>query len=531
MEAVHWWLARSAGQAATPGGRRCSASALLYLDWEMMTYWAIVGLSHALLYYRESRDRELRAAQLETRLVEAQLKTLQQQLHPHFLFNTLHAISALMHRDVEAADRMLMQLSDLLRITLEHLGQQEVTLDAELDFLSKYLEIEQTRFADRLVVRFDIQPETLDALRARACCCSRWSRTPSSTAWRGKSGPGHIDITARRDGDKLRLEVRDDGVGLSEDALTALQKGIGVSTTRARLQHLFGADYRFEFHRLPQGLAVIVACRGGRPAAQRRRPTDAADASRQPDRRASMVRRPAAAMAAASQRPEDPVMKKIKVLVVDDEPLARERLTSLLSQEPDIEVVGQARDGEEAVTAIHDDAPDLVFLDVQMPQMNGFEVIEAVGTDKMPLVIFVTAYDQHALKAFQVRALDYLLKPFDRERFTDALQRARKQIERDETGDLGRRLLALVKDLRRDQPRSDRLVVKSGGRLFFLRTDEIDWIEAAGNYVRLHVGPTSHLLRETMNAIEGAARSRRSSSASTGRASSTWSGSRKCSPG
>jgi two-component system, LytTR family, response regulator len=196
-------------------------------------------------------------------------------------------------------------------------------------------------------------------------------------------------------------------------------------------------------------------------------------------------------------------MKKIKVLVVDDEPLARERLTTLLSQEPDVELVGPARDGEEAITAIHDDSPDLVFLDVQMPQMNGFDVIEAVGSDKMPLVIFVTAYDQHALKAFQVRALDYLLKPFDRERFTDALQRARKQLERDETGDLGRRLLALVKDLRRDQPRSDRLVVKSGGRLFFLRTDEIDWVEAAGNYVRLHVGPASHLLRETMNAIEG----------------------------
>jgi two-component system LytT family response regulator len=196
-------------------------------------------------------------------------------------------------------------------------------------------------------------------------------------------------------------------------------------------------------------------------------------------------------------------MKKIRVLIADDEPLARERLTSLLASEPDVDLVAQATDGEEAATAIHDHSPDLVFLDVQMPQMDGFEVIETVGTDKMPLVIFVTAYDQHALKAFQVRALDYLLKPFDRERFRDALQRARKQLERDETGDLGRRLLALVKDLRRDQPRAERLVVKSGGRLFFLRTDEIDWVEAAGNYVRLHVGPSSHLLRETMNAIEG----------------------------
>jgi two-component system LytT family response regulator len=196
-------------------------------------------------------------------------------------------------------------------------------------------------------------------------------------------------------------------------------------------------------------------------------------------------------------------MKKIRTLVVDDEPLARERLMGLLAGEPDIETIGQCRDGEEAVRAIIEHSPDLVFLDVQMPAMNGFEVIDAVGSERMPLVIFVTAYDQHALKAFQVRALDYVLKPFDRERFQDALQRARAHIQRDETGDLGRRLLALVKDLRRDQPKTDRLVVKSGGRLFFLRTDEIDWIEAAGNYVRLHVGNTSHLLRETMNAIEG----------------------------
>jgi two-component system, LytTR family, response regulator len=196
-------------------------------------------------------------------------------------------------------------------------------------------------------------------------------------------------------------------------------------------------------------------------------------------------------------------MKKIRTLIVDDEPLARERLATLLHAEADVEVLGQCRDGEEAVTAIYDHAPDLVFMDVQMPQMNGFDVIEAVGTDKMPLVIFVTAYDQHALKAFQVRALDYLLKPFDRERFTEALNRARRQLERNETGDIGRRLLALVKDLKRDQPRAERLVVKSGGRLSFLRADEIDWVEAAGNYVRLHVGTTSYLLRETMNAIEG----------------------------
>jgi two-component system, LytTR family, sensor kinase len=223
-----------------------------------VTYGAIVGLSHAVLYYRESRDRALAAANLETRLVEAQLKALQHQLHPHFLFNTLHAISTLMHRDVEAADRTLMRLSDLLRITLENTGQQEITLKVELEFLSKYLQIEQTRFADRLVARFDVHAETLDAFVPNFIL-QPLVENAIKHGFARKAGPGHIDISARRDGDKLLMEVRDDGMGLSEDALTALQKGIGVSTTRARLQHLFGADYRFEFHRQPAGLAVVIA--------------------------------------------------------------------------------------------------------------------------------------------------------------------------------------------------------------------------------------------------------------------------------
>jgi two-component system LytT family sensor kinase len=257
MEGVRWWLLRSEGRYVD-WWVQVRRSALQNFDWEMMTYWAIVGLSHAVLYYRESRERALRAAQLETKLVEAQLQRLQQQLHPHFLFNTLHAISTLMHRDVEAADQTLMRLSDLLRLTLDNLGQQEITLKAELDFLAKYLQIEQTRFNDRLEVRFDVQPEALDTLVPNMLLQPLVENAIKHGIAR-KAGPGHIDISARREGDKLRMEVRDDGVGLTEDALVALQKGIGVSTTRARLQHLFGADYRFEFHRLPEGLAVVVA--------------------------------------------------------------------------------------------------------------------------------------------------------------------------------------------------------------------------------------------------------------------------------
>ena len=197
-------------------------------------------------------------------------------------------------------------------------------------------------------------------------------------------------------------------------------------------------------------------------------------------------------------------MNKIRALVVDDEPMARDRVLSLLQQEEDVEVVGECGDGTQAVAAIQHQSPDLVFLDVQMPGHNGFEVIQAVGAERMPTVIFVTAYDEYALKAFEVHALDYLLKPFGRDRFQRTLQHARASLERRRAGDLGRRLLALVNDIKTEPgpPRLDRLVVKSGGRVFFLRTDEIDWIEAAGNYVRLHLGEESHLFRETMNRME-----------------------------
>ena len=192
----------------------------------------------------------------------------------------------------------------------------------------------------------------------------------------------------------------------------------------------------------------------------------------------------------------------VRVLIVDDEPLARERLRMLLLDEQGIDLVGEAGDAASAAEAIAALSPHLVFLDVQMPGATGFDVISAVGADKMPMVIFVTAYDRYALRAFEVHALDYLLKPFDRERFRHALGRARRQLASRSSGDLERRLLAIVNDLKPSHARVDRFVVKSGGRVFFVRSDEIDWIEAAGNYVKLHVGNDTHLFRETMNAIE-----------------------------
>lgn len=195
-------------------------------------------------------------------------------------------------------------------------------------------------------------------------------------------------------------------------------------------------------------------------------------------------------------------MSKIRTIVVDDEPVARERIVSLLAQEPDIEVVGECADGQQAISAIQAQQPDLVFLDVQMPACDGFGVIERVGAERMPPVVFVTAYDEYALRAFEVHAVDYLLKPFGRDRFQQTLQHVREYLDRRRAGDLGKRLLALVHDLKPAPQKLDRLVIKSGGRVFFLRIDDIDWIEAAGNYVRLHLADDAHLFRETMNNME-----------------------------
>ena len=193
---------------------------------------------------------------------------------------------------------------------------------------------------------------------------------------------------------------------------------------------------------------------------------------------------------------------KIQTLIVDDEPLARERIRTLLADEHDVEIIGEGANGRDAVTSIQNRKPDLLFLDVQMPELDGFGVLDQITVAKMPVVIFVTAYDQYALRAFEVHALDYLLKPFDRERFQKALQRARLQIQQAKNGEVNARVLALLEDLRAERKWLDRLVIKSGGRVFFLKVEEIDWIEAAGNYVRLHVEREVHLLRETIKNLE-----------------------------
>ena len=201
---------------------------------------------------------------------------------------------------------------------------------------------------------------------------------------------------------------------------------------------------------------------------------------------------------------------KIKTLIVDDEPLARRNLRLLLAKDPQIEILDECRNGSEAVKAINAQSPDLIFLDIQMPEMDGFDVLAQVGPDHIQAIIFVTAFDQYALKAFDVHALDYLLKPFDDERFAHALARAKSQIEAREINRLSKRLLALLeeRESERNAPAQGkgyltRVMIKAAGRVVLLRVDEIDFIEADGNYAKLHVGKKAHLLREKMNDLEG----------------------------
>jgi two-component system LytT family response regulator len=201
----------------------------------------------------------------------------------------------------------------------------------------------------------------------------------------------------------------------------------------------------------------------------------------------------------------------ISVLIVDDEAMARKRIRRLLSEEPAVTLDGECRNGREALEAIAEYRPDLVFLDVQMPELDGFGVLRALEPELIPTVIFVTAYDAYAVHAFEVHALDYLLKPFDAQRFRDAFQRARAYIERQRATPGDHRVLALLEQLVADRgagpARSpghylERFVAKVDGRMFPVRTDTVDWIESAGNYVRLHVGQGVHTVRDTMSALE-----------------------------
>jgi signal transduction histidine kinase len=220
------------------------------LHGNLLTYWILVAGTQGYLYYHRYREGELRSAQLATQLAQAQLQALRMQLHPHFLFNTLNSIATLIHKDPDAADTMTARLSDLLRLTLENVGVQEVPLAQELEFLERYLEIERTRFSDRLKVQIEVAPDTLDASTPYLILqplVENAIRHGIAT----RSSPGTVIVRATRDGGMLVLQVKDDGPGIQSPATS--KNGIGISSTRERLEKLYGAAHRFELSNAAEG--------------------------------------------------------------------------------------------------------------------------------------------------------------------------------------------------------------------------------------------------------------------------------------
>ncbi|QSQ28549.1 histidine kinase [Pyxidicoccus parkwayensis] len=247
-----------------PGGWPAAWTYFTYMlskttDFDLLMYLSMVGLDAALRYSRQVREEAVRASQLEAQLAQAQLQLLRSQLRPHFLFNTLHAISALMHSDVDAADRMVGQLSELLRASLERDGRQEVPLSEELELLAPYLDIERTRFSDRLQVEVDVAPEVRDAL-VPPLLLQPLVENAIRHGIAPRRGPGRVWVRAALSGERLAVEVRDDGVGPPSSGVEALREGIGLGSTRARLERLYGNAHALTLEaNAPRGFAVSLS--------------------------------------------------------------------------------------------------------------------------------------------------------------------------------------------------------------------------------------------------------------------------------
>ena len=252
IEAVLVWIIRGFSDPLALIVSRLKHNAFLVCSEGFVLYWVMLLASHTVHFQSRLRAQESRASRLEAQLAQAQLNALKMQLHPHFLFNTLHSISALLHEDVEAADRMVAQLGDFLRLTLENSESQEVTLEQELEFLRCYLDIEMTRFQDRLRVEFDVGPGTLGALTPNLIL-QPLVENAIRHGIAHRIEPGCVEIRSERRGDKLRIEVRDDGPGFASNTA-----GIGLTNTRARLERLYGSGHVLQLSNGTQNGAIVI---------------------------------------------------------------------------------------------------------------------------------------------------------------------------------------------------------------------------------------------------------------------------------
>ena len=430
---------------------------------DTMVYVMTVGVLLAIDLRRKLRAQELTGARLQAELAKAELDALRVQLHPHFLFNTLNAISMLVRKgEGDTAVRMIAGLSDLLRLALATAGQQEVPLRQELDFLERYLCLQQMPLPGSSADR--------DEDRSRHARCAR--PEPGAAAARGER---RAASASRRPSPVARWRWPRCARARSWSSACAIPASAcnrGPSLPEASACATSASD--------------CSTCTLESTASAWR--TGWRAASSRCSRFLSVVRRWC-------------VPEPVTVAVVDDEPLAREGLRMLLAEDPEVKVVGEAGSGDEAVALLARTHPQLCFLDVQMPGGSGFEVL-ARAEAPLPMVVFVTAYDQYALEAFRVHAFDYLLKPYEDARFRETLSRAKEQLSREEAARLGEQLRAKAVEAGLVPATSSRIVVRDRGRIIFLEAEEIDWIESADYYVELHVGARTYLHRESMAALE-----------------------------
>ena len=427
---------------------------------DLITYATITGFIYFIDRMAAARRAEIAASELQAKLAEAQLENLRLQLNPHFLFNTLNAISSVMYEDLAKADEMLTKLSDFLRIVLASNGVHQVALDEEIDVERKYVEIMTARLEQRLELRVNVEPGAASAI-VPFMILQPLLENSIRHGTRGDRGALDIGIdVARRNGSTV-ICVSDDGTGF--DAANA-SRGHGLALVNSRLDHMYGGAATFAIGRRDGGgtrshADVSIQCVAGGG------------------------------------------VLTLRVLLADDEAPARRKLARFLEEHSDVELVGQAANGIDAVDLIALTQPDVVFLDIHMPDLDGLGVAEAMlARERPPRIVFVTAHDRYAVKAFEVSALDYLLKPYDRERFERALERTRRTLETEPAPGAG--LADMLAAVRKEERYARRLLVSNDGRSSFVPVGEIRRLESDGNNVTIHCRSGSYSLRSTLESLE-----------------------------
>ncbi len=504
---------------------------LSFIPLALLAGWS--ALYYAINFFLTVERQADRLERLEAQATAAQLAMLRYQLNPHFLFNTLNSISTLvLLKQTEPANAMLTRLSGFLRHTLIAEPGSQVTLAQEIETLQLYLDIERMRFEERLRTHFEIDDAALGAqlpsmlLQPLVENAIKYAVSPQEEGAR-------ISLTARVIGDRLRLTVEDTGPGLDEPLLfdridaaasraemraghapgRPVSTGVGLANIRNRLMQAYGDAHLFETRSEPGGgftvLIEIPYSRASEPEFQ----VPAAPAPKGD-----------AAPAGAKVIPLSPatnlrnIRMTIRTILVDDEKLAIQGLQLRLQPFDDVEIIDTCANGREAIRKIKTEKPDLVFLDIQMPGFDGFSVVKGVMDIEPPLFVFVTAYEEHAIRAFEANAVNYLMKPVDEQKLADTIERVRQRLAEKKSAEDAEQLLDVLNEIAPDRAadfaetttvvaesaeRFEKLInVKDRGQIFRVEVDSIEHIEAAGDYMIISTGDNSLVLRETMKDLE-----------------------------